>query len=54
MKEVTKKELPGVSGGEFQTEVPCIPDPFTLGPWPQVGFPPEPTVPAPDAGITDA
>ena len=50
MKEVTKKDLPEVSGGEYQSDG-CIPDPFKLGPWPEVGFPPEPIVPVPDTTV---
>lgn len=53
MKEVTKKDLPVVSGGEYQPDG-CIPDPFKLGPWPEVGFPPEPMVPGPDDSTIDA
>jgi hypothetical protein len=53
MKEVTKKDLPVVSGGEYHPDG-CIPDPFKLGPWPEVGFPPEPMVPGPDDSTTDA
>jgi hypothetical protein len=46
MKEVPKKDLPDVSGGEYQSDG-CIPDPFKLG------FPPEPTIPV-DPTIVDA
>ena len=50
MKEVTKKDLPEISGGEYHPS-DCIPDPFKLGTWPDAGFPTEPTVPAPEDGI---
>jgi hypothetical protein len=49
MKEVTKKDLPEISGGEYQPDG-CIPDPFKLGPWPEVGYPQEPAVPGTDTG----
>lgn len=52
MKEVTKKDLPVVSGGDLEVDG-CIPDPFKPGPWNEFGFPKEPTVPAPDTR-TDA
>ena len=39
MKEVTKKDLPVVSGGDFPPDG-CIPDPFKH--WPDTGFPPQP------------
>jgi hypothetical protein len=32
MKEVTKKDLPEISGGEFQTDG-CIPDPMRNPPY---------------------
>ena len=48
MKDVTKKDLPEISGGEYHIDGPCIPDPFTLGTWPEPGYPKEPTVPGPD------
>ena len=47
MKEVTKKDLPEVSGGEYLPDGGCIPDPFKPSPWPGVDFPSLPTVPAP-------
>lgn len=54
MKEVTKQQQPAVSGGEFPPEG-CIPGPYKIPPWPEVDFPPLPTVPGPpDVGIVDA
>ena len=49
MKEVTKKDLPEVSGGEYQPDG-CIPDPFKPV-WPGVGYPTEPTIPIPDTDV---
>ena len=49
MKEVTTKDLPEISGSEYQGDG-CIPDPFKLGPWPEVGYPQQPTVPGTDTG----
>ena len=45
MKEVPKKDLPDVSGGEYDPGG-CIPDPFRKLPWEiDIGYPQEPAVP---------
>ena len=53
MKDVNRKDLPEVAGGEYHPDG-CIPDPFKLGPWPDVGYPQEPVLPGPDVIIVDA
>ena len=45
MKEVNRKDLPEVSGGEYQ-QGGCIPDPLRKLPWEiDLGYPQEPIVP---------
>ena len=44
MKEVTKKDLPEVSGGDFPPDG-CIPDPLRNLPWPEVTYPQDPITP---------
>ena len=50
MKEVPKKDLPEVSGGEYQPDG-CIPDPFRDLPWREPSYPTDPIVPAPDTTV---
>ena len=55
MKEVPKKDLPDVSGGEYNPGG-CIPDPFRKLPWEiDIGYPAEPVVPLTEpSSSTDA
>ena len=55
MKEVPKKDLPDVSGGEYDPGG-CIPDPLRKLPWEiDLGYPREPVVPISEpSSSTDA
>jgi hypothetical protein len=50
MKEVPRKDLPDVSGGDYQ-QGGCIPDPLRQLPQPDVDYPQDPIAPIFESSI---
>ena len=50
MKEVPRKDLPEVSGGEY-TPGGCIPDPLRKLPWQEPDYPQDPVTPGTEPSI---